>query len=46
MEFERTRVDISHCAKTYPDGTRGLHPTSLLVEPGEVLSLLGPSGCG
>ncbi len=46
MEFERTRVDISHCAKTYPDGTRGLLPTSLLVEPGEVLALLGPSGCG
>ncbi|MDD5335298.1 MAG: ABC transporter ATP-binding protein [Rhodoferax sp.] len=46
MEFERTRVDIIDCAKTYPDGTRGLQPTSLRVEPAEVLALLGPSGCG
>jgi putative spermidine/putrescine transport system ATP-binding protein len=46
MELERTRVAVSDCGKTYPDGTRGLHPTSLVVEPGEVLALLGPSGCG
>lgn len=46
MELERTRVDIVQCAKTYADGTRGLHPTNLAVEPGEVLALLGPSGCG
>ena len=46
MELERTRIQITHCAKTYPDGTRGLQPTSLTVEPGEVLALLGPSGCG
>ncbi len=46
MEFERTRVDIVQCAKTYADGTRGMHPTSLVVEPGEILALLGPSGCG
>lgn len=46
MEIERTRIDISHCAKTYADGTRGLQPTDLTVEPGEVLALLGPSGCG
>ncbi|APW36857.1 Fe3+/spermidine/putrescine ABC transporter ATP-binding protein [Rhodoferax koreense] len=46
MEFERTRVDVVDCAKTYADGTRGLHPTSLVVEPGEILALLGPSGCG
>ncbi|WP_353233630.1 ABC transporter ATP-binding protein [Diaphorobacter ruginosibacter] len=46
MEIERTRIDIDHCAKTYADGTRGLQPTSLVVEPGEVLALLGPSGCG
>jgi putative spermidine/putrescine transport system ATP-binding protein len=46
MELERTRIDISNCAKTYADGTQGLHATSLVVEPGEVLALLGPSGCG
>jgi len=46
MELERTRVDVIDCAKTYPDGTRGLQPTTLAIEPGEVLALLGPSGCG
>lgn len=46
MELERTRVDVVQCAKTYPDGTRGLLSTDLTVEPGEVMALLGPSGCG
>ena len=46
MELERTRVDVIDCAKTYADGTRGLCPTTLAIEPGEVLALLGPSGCG
>lgn len=46
MELERTRIDIIDCSKTYPDGTRGLQPTTLTIEPGEVLALLGPSGCG
>ena len=46
MELERIPVDIDNVAKTYADGTRGLQPTSLHVEPGEVLALLGPSGCG
>ena len=46
MELERTRIDVIECAKTYADGTRGLQPTTLTVEPGEVLALLGPSGCG
>ncbi len=41
-----TRVEIVDCAKTFADGTRALKPTSLTVEPGEVLALLGPSGCG
>jgi putative spermidine/putrescine transport system ATP-binding protein len=43
---ERTRIEATDCAKTYGDGTRALQPTSLTVEPGEVLALLGPSGCG
>jgi putative spermidine/putrescine transport system ATP-binding protein len=46
MELERIPIDISNCAKTYADGTRGLQPTDLRVEAGEVLALLGPSGCG
>lgn len=46
MELERTQIQITDCAKTYADGTRGLQPTTLTVEPGEVLALLGPSGCG
>ena len=46
MEHERTRVDVIDCAKTYAGGTRGLHPTTLAIEPGEVLALIGPSGCG
>ncbi|HRD97697.1 MAG TPA: ATP-binding cassette domain-containing protein, partial [Rubrivivax sp.] len=43
---ERTRIDIVDCAKTYPGGAQALRPTTLTVEPGEVLALLGPSGCG
>lgn len=43
---ERTRVDIVGCAKTYAGGAQALRPTTLTVEPGEVLALLGPSGCG
>ena len=46
MELERIAVEIDNCSKTYADGTRGLQPTTLHVEPGEVLALLGPSGCG
>jgi putative spermidine/putrescine transport system ATP-binding protein len=46
LAAERTHVEIVDCAKTYPGGARVLHPTTLTVEPGEVLALLGPSGCG
>ena len=46
MELERIRIKVINCAKTYADGTQGLQPTTLTVEPGEVMALLGPSGCG
>jgi putative spermidine/putrescine transport system ATP-binding protein len=41
-----TAIEARACARTYPDGTRALHPTDLAVAPGERLVLLGPSGCG
>lgn len=46
MNIEKTRIEIIDCAKTYPDGTRGLQPVTLTINPGEVIALLGPSGCG
>ncbi len=46
MNFKKTKIQISACAKTYADGTRGLLPTDLVIEPGEIVALLGPSGCG
>ncbi|WAC75479.1 ABC transporter ATP-binding protein [Roseateles sp. SL47] len=46
LAAERTRIEIVDCAKTFPGGAQALHPTTLIVEPGEVLALLGPSGCG
>ena len=46
MPHDATPVRIRACAKTYPDGTRGLLSTDLDIEPGEVMALLGPSGCG
>lgn len=46
METKHVPVRIEQCAKTYTDGTRGLHPSTLDIAPGEVMALLGPSGCG
>ena len=39
-------VTLKDCAKTWPNGTRALHPIDLHVEGGETVALLGPSGCG
>ncbi|ANY14488.1 ABC transporter ATP-binding protein [Bordetella pseudohinzii] len=39
-------ITLENCAKTWPDGTRALHPLDLRIAGGEILALLGPSGCG
>ncbi|MBJ3774424.1 ABC transporter ATP-binding protein [Acuticoccus mangrovi] len=41
-----TSATLTGVAKTFPDGTRALHPTDLAIARGETLVLLGPSGCG
>jgi putative spermidine/putrescine transport system ATP-binding protein len=39
-------ISLQQCAKTWPDGTKALHPLDLCIEGGATLALLGPSGCG
>ncbi|AZY50675.1 ABC transporter ATP-binding protein [Bordetella avium] len=39
-------ITLEQCSKTWPDGTRALHPLDLHIAGGEILALLGPSGCG
>lgn len=37
---------VKNIAKTFPGNIKALLPTGLVVEQGEIVSLLGPSGCG
>ena len=37
---------IEHLSKTYSDGTRALADVNLAVEAGEILAVVGGSGCG
>jgi NitT/TauT family transport system ATP-binding protein len=41
-----TALRLAGAAKTYPNGTAALAPTTLDVASGSFVSLLGPSGCG
>ena len=37
---------LDHVGKTYPNGVRALDGVSLEVAPGEILVVIGSSGCG
>ena len=41
-----TRLVLSHAGKTYADGTEALRDVGLVTESGEIVAILGGSGCG
>jgi sulfonate transport system ATP-binding protein len=41
-----TKLVLSHVGKTYADGTEALHDIGLVTESGEIVAILGGSGCG
>jgi sulfonate transport system ATP-binding protein len=41
-----TRLAIEHIGKTYADGTEALRDIGLHADPGEIVAILGGSGCG
>lgn len=41
-----TTIRLVNCAKTFPNGTKALMPTTLEFKGGETVVFLGPSGCG
>ncbi len=43
---QQQRIEIDGLSKRFRSGTVALEDVSLVVEPGEFVSVLGPSGCG
>jgi sulfonate transport system ATP-binding protein len=41
-----TRLAVEHLSKTYADGTEALRDVSVRAAEGEILAILGGSGCG
>ncbi|MBB3017481.1 sulfonate transport system ATP-binding protein [Microvirga lupini] len=39
-------LSFEHLSKTYADGTRALSDINLIVQEGEIVALIGGSGCG
>jgi sulfonate transport system ATP-binding protein len=41
-----SHLNVEHVSKTYANGTQALADVSLRAEPGEIVALVGSSGCG
>ncbi|HXZ46261.1 MAG TPA: ABC transporter ATP-binding protein [Pseudolabrys sp.] len=39
-------LSVENVGKTYPNGVRALEGTSFIVQPGEIVAVIGGSGCG